>query len=658
MLALCAMLVAEAKPTVKSITSPDGKLKLTVTIDKDVRWSVELDGQTIITPSKVAMQIGETEVWGENPRLRKATTGKIDEVIPAPVYKKSEVVDQCSTLTLSFVGNYGIEFRAYNEAAAYRFTSTRKGDYTVKGEVSEFAFEKDNNVYCSYVRSNQKKSFEQQYFNSFEGPYFIEPMTTMGNNRLMYLPVLVDMGDKKVCITETDLVDYPGMYLYNSDNNTSLESHFAYVPDEVKQGGHNMLQGLVQSRKPYIAAINGARTFPWRICNIARNDAELLNNDMVFRLSHENVIGDTSWIKPGKVAWDWWNNWGLYGQDFKPGVNNRTYEYYIDFAAANGIEYVILDEGWSVNLAADMMQVVPEIDLKHLIDYGKERGVGIVLWGGYWAVNRDMENLFKHYAEMGVKGFKIDFMDRDDQDMVNFYERAAATAAKYQLMVDFHGAYKPCGLSRKYPNVVNYEGVNGLEQMKWSGLELDQVTYDVQIPFIRMVAGPMDYTQGAMLNGTKTTYRESYHEPMSQGTRCRQFAMYVIFESPFNMLCDSPCNYEKEPVSTEFIAAIPTVWDETVALDGKIGQYAVMARRKDDAWYVGGMTNWNGRYVTVDLSFLPEGTYDVEKYVDGYESHVLARDFRVEKQSADNTAKIKVWMAAGGGFAFKITPKK
>ena len=658
MLALCAMLVAEAKPTVKSITSPDGKLKLTVTIDKDVRWSVELDGQTIITPSKVAMQIGETEVWGENPRLRKATTGKIDEVIPAPVYKKSEVVDQCSTLTLSFVGNYGIEFRAYNEAAAYRFTSTRKGDYTVKGEVSEFAFEKDNNVYCSYVRSNQKKSFEQQYFNSFEGPYFIEPMTTMGNNRLMYLPVLVDMGDKKVCITETDLVDYPGMYLYNSDNNTSLESHFAYVPDEVKQGGHNMLQGLVQSRKPYIAAINGARTFPWRICNIARNDAELLNNDMVFRLSHENVIGDTSWIKPGKVAWDWWNNWGLYGQDFKPGVNNRTYEYYIDFAAANGIEYVILDEGWSVNLAADMMQVVPEIDLKHLIDYGKERGVGIVLWGGYWAVNRDMENLFKHYAEMGVKGFKIDFMDRDDQDMVNFYERAAATAAKYQLMVDFHGAYKPCGLSRKYPNVVNYEGVNGLEQMKWSGLELDQVTYDVQIPFIRMVAGPMDYTQGAMLNGTKTTYRESYHEPMSQGTRCRQFAMYVIFESPFNMLCDSPCNYEKEPVSTEFIAAIPTVWDETVALDGKVGQYAVMARRKDDAWYVGGMTNWDGRYVTVDLSFLPEGTYDVEKYVDGYESHVLARDFRVEKQSADNTAKIKVWMAAGGGFAFKITPKK
>ena len=658
MLALCSMLVAQAKPTVKSITSPDGKLKLTVTIEKDIRWSVELDGETIITPSKVAMQIGENEIWGENPRLRKATTGKIDEVIPAPLYKKSEVVDQCSTLTLSFVGNYGIEFRAYNEAAAYRFTTTRKGDYTVKNEVAEFSFEKDNNVYCSYVRANSNKTFEQQYFNSFEGPYFIEPMSQMGKQRLMYLPVLVDLGDKKVCITETDLTNYPGMYLYNSDKNTSLESHFATVPDKVEQGGHNMLQGLVETRKPYIAELNGARTFPWRICNIARNDFELLDNDMVFRLSHPNVIGDTSWIKPGKVAWDWWNNWGLYGLDFKPGINNRTYEYYIDFAAANGIEYVILDEGWSVNLKADLMQVVPEIDLKHLIDYGKERGVGIVLWGGYWAVDRDMDNVFKYYADMGVKGFKIDFMDRDDQDMVNFYERAAATAAKYKLMCDFHGAYKPCGLSRKYPNVVNYEGVNGLEQMKWSGLELDQVTYDVQIPFIRMVAGPMDYTQGAMLNGTKTTYRESYHEPMSQGTRCRQLAMYVIFESPFNMLCDSPCNYEKEPVCTEFIADIPTVWDETVALSGKIGEYAVMARRKGDTWYVGGMTNWSGRNLEIDFSFLPAGTYDIEKYIDGFESHVLARDFRVEKQSIDNTAKTKVWLASGGGFAFKITPKK
>ena len=658
MMAMCAMVAAEAKPTVKSISSPDGTLKVTVTIDQDIRWSVEADGKTVLNPSQIAMQIGENETWGVAPRLKKAVAGKIDEVIPAPLYKKAQVDDKCSTLTLTFKGDYAIEFRAYDEAAAYRFISTRKGAYTVKNEISEYAFAGEPTVFCSYTRSNANKEFSEQYFNSFETPYVIEPMTKMGQKRLMFLPVLVDMGDRKVCITETDLTSYPGMYLYNSNNDNTLESHYAPVPDKIKQGGHNMLQGLVESRKPYIAEVEGERSFPWRICIVANNDAELLDDDMVFRLSHENVIGDTSWIKPGKVAWEWWNDWGLRGVDFQPGVNNRTYEYYIDFAAANGIEYVILDEGWNVNRKADLMQVIPEIDIKHLCNYAKDRGVGIVLWGGYWAVDRDMENVFKHYSELGVKGFKIDFMDRDDQKMVEFYERAAALGAKYHLMCDFHGAYKPCGLSRKYPNVVNYEGVNGLEQMKWSRFsDFDQVTYDTQIPFIRMVAGPMDYTQGAMLNGTKSSYRVSNSDPMSQGTRCHQLAMYVVFEAPFNMLCDSPSNYEQEPECTQFIASIPTVWDQTKALDGKVGEYAVIARRSGDDWYVGGLNNWHQRQVEIDLSFLPEGQYELVNMVDGYRANVIARDFRIVKQSVDSSKKVKVTMAQGGGFAMKLIKK-
>lgn len=658
MMAMCAMVAAEAKPTVKSISSPDGTLKVTVTIDQDIRWSVEADGKTVLNPSQIAMQIGENETWGVAPRLKKAVAGKIDEVIPAPLYKKAQVDDKCSTLTLTFKGDYAIEFRAYDEAAAYRFISTRKGAYTVKNEISEYAFAGEPTVFCSYTRSNANKEFSEQYFNSFETPYVIEPMTKMGQKRLMFLPVLVDMGDRKVCITETDLTSYPGMYLYNSNNDNTLESHYAPVPDKIKQGGHNMLQGLVESRKPYIAEVEGERSFPWRICIVANNDAELLDDDMVFRLSHENVIGDTSWIKPGKVAWEWWNDWGLRGVDFQPGVNNRTYEYYIDFAATNGIEYVILDEGWNVNRKADLMQVIPEIDIKHLCNYAKDRGVGIVLWGGYWAVDRDMENVFKHYSELGVKGFKIDFMDRDDQKMVEFYERAAALGAKYHLMCDFHGAYKPCGLSRKYPNVVNYEGVNGLEQMKWSRFsDFDQVTYDTQIPFIRMVAGPMDYTQGAMLNGTKSSYRVSNSDPMSQGTRCHQLAMYVVFEAPFNMLCDSPSNYEQEPECTQFIASIPTVWDQTKALDGKVGEYAVIARRSGDDWYVGGLNNWNQRQVEIDLSFLPEGQYELVNMVDGYRANVIARDFRIVKQSVDSSKKVKVTMAQGGGFAMKLIKK-
>lgn len=657
MLAICSFAIAQAKPTQKQITSPDGTLKVTVTVADDIRWSVEDDGKRIIAPSQIAMQIGQSEVWGEKPSLRKATVGKIDEVIPSPLYKKSEVDNRCTTLTLSFKGDYAIELRAYDNAAAYRFVSTRKGDYTVKNEVSEWDFADDNTVYGSYVKFNRKgtgNAIEKQYYNSFENAYFVEPLKKMDPERLMFLPLLVEVDDKKVCITESDLMSYPGMYLYNSNGDTTLEGNFAPYPDKVTQGGHNMLQGEVQTRKPYIAEVSGPRSFPWRICIVADNDAELLDDDMVFRLSQPNAIGDTSWIKPGKVAWDWWNDWGLYGVDFEPGINNRTYEYYIDFAARNGIEYVILDEGWSVNKKADLMQVIPEIDVKHLCDYAKERGVGIVLWAGYWALNRDMEQVMKHYAEMGVKGFKIDFMDRDDQQMVDFYERAAVTAAKYKLMCDFHGAYKPCGLSRKYPNVVNYEGVNGLEQMKWSTIELDQVTYDVMIPFIRMVAGPMDYTQGAMVNAQKASYHASNSEPMSQGTRCRQLAMYVVFESPFNMLCDSPTNYEKEPVCTEFIAKIPTVWDETEALDGKVGEYCIIARRAGDVWYVGGMTNWDEREVEIDLSFLGEGNYAATEFVDGPNANKLGRDFLKKSIEVKGGSKLKVKMAQGGGFAMKI----
>ena len=670
LLAIVTLCVAEAKPTVKSITSPDGKLKVTVTVDNDIRWSVTSGEDVILAPSQIAMQINENETWGVAPRLRKATTGKIDEVIPSPLYKKSEVEDKCSTLTLTFKGDYAVEFRSYNDAAAYRFVSTRAGEYTVKNEISEYKFEGDKTVYCSYVRSNKEKKFEEQYYNSFEQPYIIEKMSQMGQNRLMFLPVLVDMGDKKVCITETDLVSYPGMYLHSQGEST-LGANFAPVPDQIKQGGHNMLQGEVQTRKPYIAEINGARSFPWRICIVANNDAELLDNDMVFRLSQPNAIGDTSWIKPGKVAWEWWNDWGLYGVDFVPGVNNKTYEHYIDFASRNGIEYVILDEGWSVNKKADLMQVVPEIDIKHLCDYGAKRGVGIVLWGGYWAVDRDMDNVFKHYSELGVKGFKIDFMDRDDQPMVDFFERAAATAAKYKLMVDFHGAYKPCGLSRKYPNVVNYEGVNGLEQMKWSTLEdFDQVTYDVQIPFIRMVAGPMDYTQGAMLNGTKSSYRKNYYEPMSQGTRCRQLAEYVVFDSPLNMLCDSPSNYMREPECTEFIAAVPTVWDETRGIEGKVGEYIAMARRSGETWYVGAMTDWSARTLNLSLDFLPDGDYEIEIYKDGVNAYRVARDYKkltlgfkvAEGVVYSNSVlmsdgRLKAEMAPGGGFAARIVRK-
>jgi alpha-glucosidase len=469
--------------------------------------------------------------------------------------------------------------------------------------------------------------------------------------------LVVELNDgKKLCITEADLESYPGLYL-NKGEDQSLRGVFAPYPKQVKQGGHNMLQGLVTERENYIAKCKGSRSFPWRVFAVSTSDKELLDNDLVYLLAESSRVKDTSWIKPGKVAWEWWNDWNIYGVNFKSGINNDTYKYYIDFASKQGIEYVILDEGWAVNKKADLLQVVPQLDIQELVNYGKSRNVGIILWAGYWAIDRDMENVFKTYSDMGVRGFKVDFMDRDDQAMVDFYYRCAETAAKYHLMIDYHGAYKPTGLHRTYPNVINFEGVYGLEQLKWAPPSIDMVTYDVTMPYIRMLAGPLDYTQGAMRNATKENYRPINSEPMSQGTRCRQLAEYVIFESPLNMLCDSPSNYLREPECTRFISEIPTIWDQTLALDGTIGEYIVIARRKDDVWYVGGLTNWNKRNITVDLSFLDKGNYEVELFSDGVNADRAARDYKRDIFSALENQKLSVTLMPGGGFAAKIKKK-
>ena len=410
----------------------------------------------------------------------------------------------------------------------------------------------------------------------------------------------------------------------------------------------------VQTREEYIAKVDGPRNFPWRVAVVTTRDTQLAASNLSYLLAEPSKLSDTSWIKPGKVAWEWWNDWNLCGVDFKTGVNNATYKAYIDFASQYGIEYVILDEGWAVNLKADLMQVVKEIDLKELVDYAAARNVGIILWAGYYAFERDMENVCRYFSEMGVKGFKVDFMDRDDQLMTDFNHRAAAMCAKYHLILDLHGTHKPAGLNRTYPNVLNFEGVHGLEQMKWRPAGFDQITYDVMIPFIRQVAGPMDYTQGAMRNATRENYYPSNSEPMSQGTRCHQLAMYIVLESPFNMLCDSPSNYMREQESTSFIAQVPTVWDETVVLDGKMGEYIITARRKGDTWFVGGLNNWDARDVEVDLSFLSSGSHKAVLFKDGVNAHRTARDYKREEVSVSSTQPLKVHLAPGGGFTLQI----
>ena len=648
-----------AKDVNYRVTSPDGHISATVMVGEDIRYSVSRNEQTLIAPSTISMNLSDGTVFGQNDKVRKTVRTSFDERFSTVAYKKAEVRDNYNQILLNFK-EFSLIFRAYDDGVAYRFVSNldKKKTYEVISEQAEFNFGEDRQAFIPYVNSGAK-TVEGQYFNSFENTYTVQNLSQWRKDRLAFLPLVVAADERvKILITEADLTNYPGMHVIGTEGSNSLKGTFAPYPKVIEQGGHNRLQGMVMERENFIAKASGDEVFPWRVIMVSTSDSQLAVNDMVWKLSPKQDAGtDYGWVKPGKVAWDWWNDWNLYGVDFKAGINNETYKYYIDFASAHGIAYVILDEGWAVNLQADLFQVIPEIDIQELVDYGKERGVGIILWAGYWAFNRDMEKVCRHYSEMGVKGFKVDFMDRDDQLMVNFHARAAETAARYGLMLDFHGTYKPTGLSRRWPNVVNYEGVHGLEQMKWRPKECDQVTYDVTVPFIRMAAGPMDYTQGAMRNASKSNYRPVYNEPMSQGTRCRQLAEYVVFDSPLNMLCDSPSNYIAEAECTEFIAACPETWDESLGVNGEIGKYITIARRSGDAWYVGALTNWDERALTLDLSFLGEGEWSLDIFQDGPNAEKAARDYVHTTATVPADRKITAHLAPGGGWAAKITRK-
>ncbi|HYF66979.1 MAG TPA: glycoside hydrolase family 97 protein [Ohtaekwangia sp.] len=656
LLLLCCSVFAQQSQT---INSPDAKINVTINVKDKLTYSIKHEGDVLLAPSPISIKLQDGEIFGLNPKLKKIDKESMSQMIKAPIYKRSEIKDEYNELTLSFKGDYAVVFRVYNEGVAYRFKSSRKKDFLVTSEEVAFNFNSDHKAYIPYVNKEASASFEEQFYNSFENTYTHVSLSQADPKRLAFLPVLVEMDNgKKICITEADLEDYPGLYLNNADGGKSFTGVFAAYPKTIEKGGHNQLQEIVKEREPFIAKATGTRNFPWRVIAISTSDKQLADSDLVYKLASPSRVKDVSWIKPGKVAWDWWNAWNIYGVDFVSGVNTETYKYYIDFASKNGIEYVILDEGWAVNLKADLMQVVPEIDLEEIIAYGKKKHVDIILWAGYNAFNRDIESICRHYAALGVKGFKIDFMDRDDQEMVRFYYRASSIAAKYKMLVDFHGAYKPTGLQRTYPNVINFEGVHGLEQMKWSEPSVDQVTYDVTIPFIRMLAGPMDYTQGAMRNATRSNYRPINSEPMSQGTRCRQLAQYIIFEAPLNMLCDNPSAYMDEPACTKFIAAVPTTWDNTISLDGAIAEYVAIARQKGNDWYVGALTNWDARELELDFTFLPEGNYKVELFKDGVNASRIARDYRHETIALPAHRKLKVSLAPGGGYVARIYKAK
>ena len=627
--------------TVFSLSSPDNKIITRISVGDFVEFDVLYDSALIIRPSRISMNINEHDVLGLAPKVKKRLINSVDRIVkPVVTEKFSKVREAYNEMKFLCKGNYNIVFRAYNEGIAWRFETFFDENIRVNNERIELNFTEGGHVWFPE---------EESFFSHNERYYLYEDISLISADRFCSLPALVKTSDDvKILITESNLQDYPGMWLKGTGSD-GLKALFPGVAIEEEQNHDRNVK--VTKHADYLAITEGERVFPWRAILIEKEDGGLITNPLSWLLADSCRIEDPSWIKPGKVAWDWWNAWNIYGVDFEAGVNTETYKYYIDFASANGIEYIIMDEGWYE--LGDLLKVVPEIDMKEIIAYGREKNVDVILWVIWKTLEDQWERAFDQFEEWGVKGLKVDFMQRDDQWMVNYYWRVAEEAAKRKMLVDFHGAYKPSGLRRTYPNVITREGLRGLEQSKWS--DKNTPDHNLLLPFIRMAAGPMDYTPGAMVNGTKETFRTVYTQPMSMGTRCHQLAMYVVYESPLQMLCDNPSNYLNEPECMEFLSKVPTVWDTTIVLSAKIGDHVAIARKYGDDWYVGCMTGWDSKEMELDFSFLGSGKFNMNVWQDGKNADRFASDFKHEVMMISSLDKFQVKLAPGGGWAAIIS---
>ena len=617
------------------VKSPNGELNLSVDVKDKIYYSVSYGNDLLLKDCYLNLQL-ENETLGNNPKLRSTKKGVIDESVKREIPLKNAVVkNHCNTLRMNFAGNYAVEFRVFDNGVAYRFITDKKGDNIVMGEDFVLNFPANYKAHLS-----QPNGFK----TSYEYPYtHVNSEEYKATDRMSYLPILLETDKPyKILISEADLHDYPCMFLKSTGQN-GMQSLFPKVPLEFGEDGDRSLKILKEA--DYIAKTAGKRSFPWRFMVITKEDKQLLENEMVYNLSTPCVLEDYSWIKPGQVNWEWWHDARLYGVDFRSGYNMDSYKYYIDFASKFGIPYIIMDEGWAKS-TRDPYTPNPTINLAELIQYGKERNVKIVLWLTWLAVENNFD-LFKTFADWGVAGVKIDFMDRSDQWMVNYYERVAKEAAKHKLFVDFHGSFKPAGLERKYPNVLSYEGVLGMEQ----GGNCRPAN-SIYLPFMRNAVGPMDFTPGSMLSAQPEDNRSTRANAMGSGTRAYQMALFVVFESGLQMLADNPVYYYRERPCTEFISSVPVTWDETKVLYAKVGEAVVVARRKGDKWFIGGITNNEGRTINLDLSFLPAGqSFTLTSFEDGINADRQAMDYKQRESKVNNATQLTIKMVRNGGWA-------
>lgn len=633
-----------------TLTSPDGKLVVTLSNEEQLTYHLSYNGTSLLEESVIGLQL-EAGRLGEKARVARHKTRRATETIVSPHYRVQSFTVDYNELDILFKGNFGIRLRAYNEGVAYRFYTTFRQPQTVVNEVAEFNFDKDYLTYMAYSTAGKGKD---PYAMAFQNLYTRAKLSEADLENAAFMPVTVDYGNGvKLTLTESDLEGYPGMFI-RGDGKQGLRGEFAAYPARMDRRPWRFMT-YVAEREAFIARTEGTREFPWRVLAVSGKDTEMPVNNMVYALASPNRIGDYSWVKAGKSAWEWWNDWGITGVDFKAGINTKTYKHYIDFAAENNLPFIILDEGWYEPKSGDMLTVTPEVDLPELVRYGASKQVGIILWAVFNAMDDQLEEICRTYSELGIKGFKVDFLDRDDQTAVEMVYRLAEMTAKYKLTLNLHGLYKPTGINRTYPHIINFESVFGMEEVKWSTIEKDMMQYDVIMPYIRMMAGPLDYTPGAMRNASKRVFKDIYNNPMSQGTRCHQLATYIVHDSPLTMLADNPTIYRKEQECTDFIVSIPnTGIEETRILDGKLGEYIITARRVGTDWYIGGMTNWDAREVALDLSFLEDADYKATIFRDGINADRQATDYIKEEKVITKKSQVVIRMEPGGGFAISL----
>lgn len=639
---LCWLAVSTSAQSSYNLRSPNQRIEVRIGAGDRLGYSVVVNGKPLLQDATLSLKI-EQSTLGVASRVKATKERSVNQWIEPVVRQKSaRLRENYNELRLDMEGEYAIVFRAYNEGVAYRFeTSLSQREVKVYSEEASFSFAGDYNVY--YPK-------EDSFFSHNEREFLYLALKDVAATSIASVPAVVDTKDGiKLAIADADVNDYPGLWLRGNGNN-SLAAVFPPYPLKEQLNRDRDLKVIQPA--DYIAVTIGTRTFPWRLIAVAEKDADLITNQLVYLLAKPSQVPDSSWIKPGKVAWDWYNANNIYGVDFKSGIDTRTYKYYIDFASKYGIEYIILDEGWYK--LGNVLEVAPQMNVEELVAYGKQKNVGIILWVVWKTLDDQFEPAMNQFEKWGVKGIKVDFMQRDDQPVINFYHKVCRAAAQRHMLVDYHGAIRPATMTRTWPNLINTEGVRGLEQNKWS--KYANPEHNVTLPFTRMFLGPLDYTPGAMVNsGAEKNFAAIFERPMSLGTRCHQLAMYVIYESPLQMLADSPSHYLREPEIMEFLGPVPTVWDETRVLDAKIGDYVLLARRHGSEWYIGAMTDWTARELEVDLSFLVEGSFQMDAYQDGVNANRLGTDYQRTKRQVNKGTKLKIKLAEGGGWAARVS---